>query len=195
MKPGIHMVIPAAGFSRRHRQNKLLLKVDGLTVIERTVSTFLTLPLDIVVVVGHRKERVRAVIEERFGSDVEIVENPDFKTGMASSLKAGIRASGADCPCFGFCNGDKPFISRDTVSSLLQLLEQRAPAILVPTFHGTIGHPTFFSASLKHELLALTGETGGREIIKRHPEQTLFFAVEDEGVVLDMDRYLAKNNV
>ena len=191
----ITMIIPAAGLSRRHPPNKLLIEMKGGTVIENTVSSFVDFPLDIIVVTGYQKDRISSVLSDKFGERIRIVENPKYNTGMASSLKMGINRIGIDYDYYGFCNGDKPFIAKDTVSNLLETLNLKKPAILAPSYRNQTGHPAFFAASLRSELLNLQGEIGGREVMKNYKQDTLIHPVDDEGVILDMDRYLELNNV
>ncbi|MEF9943630.1 MAG: nucleotidyltransferase family protein, partial [Burkholderiaceae bacterium] len=50
---------------------------------------------------------------------------------------------------------------------------------------GRRGHPVGFAAALGAELIALTGEAGAREVLARHPPQSI--EVKDAGVLLDVD--------
>ncbi len=190
MSKKISMIIQAAGISRRRPPNKLLLKLGTETVIEKTVAAFVNFPLEIIVVVGYESEKLKLILTRQFADKITIVENPHYHKGMASSIHTGIRAADRDCDYYGFCNGDKPFIQRKTVSYLLKELEEKTPLILVPVYQYRIGHPNFFSATLRDELLATTGETGGRQIFRDHKDNALSISVEDKGVILDMDQYL-----
>ena len=190
MRTEICMIIPAAGQSRRHPPNKLLVRLGKNTVIEKTVSTFIDFSMDVVIVVGYQMEKMKPILKKRFGNRIRIVENPRYKTGLASSIRAAILAAGHDYSYWGFCNGDKPFISRNTAGFLLNELREKHPLILAPSYENKIGHPIFFSTSLKKELLSITGDIGGREILQNHFEEVLRIPVDDEGVVTDMDRYL-----
>ncbi len=186
------MILPAAGSSRRHPPNKLLLDLDGRTVIERAVGVFLGRTLELILVLGHQQERVRRVIEREFGGAVRIVMNPEYASGMASSLRRGLLAAGEGFDYYAVSLGDKPFIRPGTVDQLLEILGRDRPLILAPEHGGRTGHPVFFRADLRGELLSLEGETGGREVIRRHRDAALLLPVEDEGVILDMDSYLER---
>ncbi|MBC8174492.1 MAG: nucleotidyltransferase family protein [Candidatus Marinimicrobia bacterium] len=190
MSKKISMIIQAAGLSRRQPPNKLLMKLGTETVIEKTVTAFVNFPLEIIVVLGYKMEKLKPILTMQFADKITIVENPYYHKGMASSIHTGIRAAGRDCDYYGFCNGDKPFIQRKTISNLLKELEEKTPTILIPVYQYRIGHPNFFSATLRDELLATTGEIGGRQIFRDHKDSALSISVEDKGVVLDMDQYL-----
>ena len=187
----LQLIITAAGLSRRRPPNKLLLPLGEKTVIETTVGNFIDTPLDITVVTGHQREKIEPLLTRRFGNRITIVYNPDYASGLASSVKVGLTITTENPDYWCFCNGDKPFIKSATIDYLLAELERLQPQILVPTVNDQSGHPTFFSADFTPELLALTGDTGGRDILQRHGHDVLFVPVDDEGISLDMDCYLA----
>jgi len=186
------MIITAAGTSSRQNQNKLLMRSCNETIIEKTIYAFTNINVDIFVVVGHQKEELIPVIEHRFGTDINIVVNEDYKTGIASSIVAGINAGQIDYDYYGFCNGDKPFIKKKTVRSLLDYLLQKRPDILVPVFQEKVGHPTFFSHNFMNDLVNLKGDIGGNQVIKKHQDEVTYIPVDDEGIILDMDKHLSK---
>ena len=44
---------------------------------------------------------------------------------------------------------------------------------------GEPGNPTLFHQKFRAELLGLTGDTGGRKIMKRCPEQVFWFEIPE----------------
>ena len=186
----ICIIITAAGMSTRQKRNKLLIRLCNETIIEKTINNFLNLDLDIFVVVGHQKELMGPILEHRFGNDIHIVKNKDYKNGIASSLKAGIAAAGKNYNYIGFCNGDKPFIKVKTIEILLKYLKDVQSKILVPIYKEQSGHPTFFSKEFIKDFTLISGDVGGQEVMKKYPNSVTFIPVNDEGVVLDMDKYL-----
>lgn len=188
MKVG--MVISAAGMSTRHPPNKLLIMLNNKPVIIKTVSIYVDLPVDLYVVVGHQNTAIKAALSTNFDDGIGIIDNPDYRSGMSTSLRAAIRRMDADYDYFGFSNGDMPFISSDTVSYLLEELFKKKPLILAPSYKNRVGHPVFFRSDLKNELSAITGDQGGREIINRHRSEMVVIPVKDEGTITDMDYYL-----
>jgi len=186
----IQLIITAAGLSRRQPPNKLLMPFGDKTVIETTVGNFINTNMDIAVVTGHQRERIESLLIQRFSDRITIVHNPDYASGLASSIKTGIAHQASEPDYWCFCNGDKPFIKPVTIELLITELEHRKPQILIPTFQDQPGHPTFFSFKLTSEILALTGDTGARVILQLHGREVLFVPVADEGVSLDMDLYI-----
>lgn len=186
------MIITAAGTSSRQKQNKLLMRSCNETNIEKTIYTFTNIDIDVFVVAGHQKEELIPVIEHRFGTDINIVYNENYQTGIASSIVAGVNAGQKKYDYYGFCNGDKPFIKTKTVSSLLDYISQNKPQILVPIFQEKVGHPTFFSRVFLDDLANLKGDIGGSQIIKKYQDKVTYIPVDDEGIILDMDKQLSK---
>ena len=186
----IGMIITAAGMSKRQGKNKLLIRSCNETIIEKTINNLLNNNLDIFVIVGYQKELIVPIIVDRFRNDIQIIENMDYKSGIASSLKAGIRAAGKNYDYFGFCNGDKPFIKVKTVEIILKYLVENKPLILVPIYQEQSGHPTFLSKEYIKDFSLISGDTGGREVIKKYPNAVTYLPINDEGIILDMDRYL-----
>jgi molybdenum cofactor cytidylyltransferase len=184
------MIITAAGMSTRQKQNKLLIRSCNETIIEKTINNFLNFDLDIFVVVGHQKELLIPILEHRFRKDIQIIENKDYKNGISSSLNAGIKATGKNYDYIGFCNGDKPFIKEKTIEILLKYIKDIQPNILVPRYIEQNGHPTYFSKDYIKDFILISGDIGGQVVIKKYPKAVTYLPVNDEGVVLDMDKYL-----
>src|SRR5258706_776152 len=93
-------IVLAAGMSTRMGQNKLLLDFKGKALIAHAGDTLLASKMDeVVVVLGHEPEKVR---EELGGKQVKLVENPGYREGLRTSVRAGAeagvrQADGARC--------------------------------------------------------------------------------------------------
>ena len=81
-------VILAGGLSSRMKQFKPLLPLGGATITDQVIATFLICGIDVILVVGNRQEELRKVIKKW---DITIIENPDYRRGMFSSIQTGIR--------------------------------------------------------------------------------------------------------
>jgi molybdenum cofactor cytidylyltransferase len=191
LNSAVLMIVPAAGKSTRHPPNKLLHQLSGMTAIESTLTVLRSYFDHVVTVVGYDKARVTECITKRFDRNITLIENPDYASGMASSIHSALKSRSLQLYKYiGFCNGDYPFIKPGTIKLLLNKLWKHEPLILAPTFKGIVGHPNFFSIDLKNEFLENSGDVGGRDIIKNHIEESMLIPVEDRGVNFDMDQYL-----
>jgi molybdenum cofactor cytidylyltransferase len=82
---------------------------------------------------------------------------------------------------------DMPCISKTTYAPVVRALTQPGSAITIaaPCFSEQRGHPVGFAASLRDELIALTGDTGARSVLAGHAVARI--AVDDPGILLDID--------
>lgn len=184
----VHLIITAAGLSRRH-PDKLIYKIDGQPAIAKTVAAFIDTAVNITVVVGHHSAIITKVLHQ-FADRISIVDNRHYAQGLSTSLLAGIKSAGEIPDYWAFHNGDKPFIAKTTIESLLKELERCHPKILVPMMSDKNGHPCFLSGSLTADLLQLNGDQGARQLLRRFQQQVLTVPINDHGVILDMDEYL-----
>ena len=191
LNSSILMIVPAAGKSTRHQPNKLLHQLTGMTAIESTLTVLRRHFGHVVTVVGYDKVRITECITKRFDQQITLIENPDYASGMASSIHSALKSRPLQpYKYIGFCNGDYSFIKSDTIKLLLHDLWKYEPVILAPTYEGIIGHPNFFSIDLINEFFEIKGDVGGRDIIRDHLKESMLIPVEDRGVNYDMDQYL-----
>lgn len=179
-------VIQAAGKGSRFLsdQYKLLAPVAGVPMILRTADAVLQAGFDeIVIVLGHRAEEMRAVLA---GLPVKIVENKDWEKGQSTSLSAGVRAVRDTSDRVCLLLGDQPFLRPETLRGLIAESESHPGEIIVPFYQGKRGNPIVVPSVYYEQLLALTGgDEGGRKLLKEAGYRVL--AVEDPGVLRDID--------
>ncbi|MBR3006995.1 MAG: NTP transferase domain-containing protein, partial [Stomatobaculum sp.] len=75
-----------------------------------------------------------------------------------------------------FCPADQPLVTEESLHRIIKAFQEAPDRIIRLSYHGTEGSPVLFPASLFPELITLPAGTGGREVIRRHPE--LVTAVE-----------------
>ena len=106
--PGkVAALVLAAGQSRRMGQaNKLLAPVDGRPMVAHAVDAMLASRADpVIVVTGHQADAVRAALA---GRPVIWAHNPDYASGLSSSLAAGLAALPEDAEGVVIGLGDMP---------------------------------------------------------------------------------------
>jgi molybdenum cofactor cytidylyltransferase len=181
-------IVPAAGMSRRLGCNKLLLPFKGQPLIAHAMDTLMASKVDeIIVVLGHEAEQVRAAIGDK---GVRLVENPDYRLGLSTSVRAGFAAMSVQATGIMIYLADQPLLESGEVDFLIQALAEAGKAnksIVVPLFRGQRGNPVIVKATYKASLLAITGETGCRRLIKQNPDQVLTVEMETDHVVRDID--------
>ena len=167
---GVAALILAAGQARRMRgPNKLLARFEGAPLVRRVAESALASKANsVIVVTGHRAGDISKALA---GLDVQIVHNPDFADGLATSLKTGLSAVPESASGALVLLADMPGISTAIVNGLIAAFERKpAPAIVLPTVDGKRGNPVLWARAFFPELMAVTGDTGARHILARHEE-------------------------
>ncbi len=188
--PGI--IILAAGASTRMGGNpKQLIVYQGQTLLKRTLLAAMALsespenPLPIVVVMGGNQEKIRP---ELTGLPVTTVHNPDWQTGMASSVRVGLSTLLNDAPeteAVLLLLTDQPHVSPDLLRQILALFNESGKGIVGCEYAGQVGVPALFSPRYFNELLNLTGDRGAKPVMMKHAYDcaTILFA----GGAVDLD--------
>jgi molybdenum cofactor cytidylyltransferase len=166
--------------------NKLLAELDGKPLIAHAVDAALAAGLHAVwVATGHEAEQVRAALG---GRRLAFAHNPKFASGLASTLRAGLLAIGREYDAVAVLLGDMPHVRADDVRRLVAAFEHSGRrAICVPECEGRRGNPVLWPASEHAALLALTGDVGGRELLRARQAQLVHVPIEHTGVLLDID--------
>jgi len=181
----VSAVILAAGESKRMGRPKQLIALGEATILERTIANFLNSRVgEVVVVLGHRAGEIARRIA---GSPVTIAINADYRQGMSTSIIAGLRRVSDKAQGVMLALADQPFIDSQTIDQLLAAFTGHNKGIVVPVYKGRRGHPVIFATGYKEALQRLKGDIGGREIIRRNPDDVLEVAVSCEGVIVDID--------
>jgi molybdenum cofactor cytidylyltransferase len=181
----ISAILLAAGESNRMGQPKQLMPFGQSTILEGTIDNLLNSAVsETVVVLGYREEEVQKTIA---GKPVKIAINPDYQQGMSASIIAGLKQIDKRARAILIALGDQPFVNSQTINSLIEAFIANKRGIIIPVYQGRRGTPVIFAIRYKGELFNLKGDVGGREIIKRHPNDVLEVMVNCEGVLLDID--------
>jgi len=178
-------VIPAAGFSSRMKAFKPLLPLGEKTIIEGVIDLFKAHQIsDIVVVTGHHREVLEPVIKR---AGARPVFNPDFQSGMLSSIQKGVGATRPENAGFFLLPVDIPALRPATIGTLIQHFDSAPDLILIPWFNGVAGHPPLIPARLKLEILSLSGDSTLRDLLLSQGDRTRPVRVYDRGALMDAD--------
>ncbi|WP_300162404.1 DVU_1551 family NTP transferase [Solidesulfovibrio sp.] len=179
-------VVLAGGLSSRMgaRFKPLLPLTDGRSALACLAGAFRRAGVgDILVVTGHRAPEVT---DEARRLSLRTVHNPDYETGMFSTVKAGLAALPGDCRALCITPVDVPLFRPATAARLLSRLEEEdAPDVVYPVFSGERGHPPCLRAAIVPRLLAHVGNGGLRQALAPFPFEEV--AVPDANILADMD--------
>jgi molybdenum cofactor cytidylyltransferase len=141
---------------------------------------------EVILVLGHEAERIRAVLGDRLGA-VSIVVNPDHAAGQSTSLRAGLTAVSSESAAVLVLLGDQPRVGRDVIESLVAAFRETRAPIVMPTYGGVPANPVLFTRSLFPEILAVAGDQGARELVRAHRAETHLVPFPDRDPPLDVD--------
>ena len=180
----ISAVILAAGRSQRMGSPKLLLDLSGRTLLHRVVeNTRASRCEEIVIVLGAEAERVQA---EAQGPGVRFVTNERYGEGMGGSLAVGIGALAPSCEAAVVLLGDQPFVGPAAIDALIAAYRHSGKPIVASRYGGVAGAPTLIGRVLFAEARGLTGDIGGRALMRQHPDLVLEVPLPDAAAV-DVD--------
>ena len=178
-------IVLAAGESRRMGSQKLLLPFGATTVIGRVVDQLLQSVIDkIFVVTGHNAGKIAEQLSARA---VTIVDNPDYPSGMLSSVRCGLRALPRECQAVMVVLGDQPSITTNLIDDLVQAFNMNHKGIVVPVFQNRRGHPILLSTRYRDEILSQYDGAGLRGLLHAHPDDVLELAAPAPSILSDMD--------
>jgi molybdenum cofactor cytidylyltransferase len=179
-------VVLAAGESRRMGRPKQLLPFGERTILERVVDTLLTVGVgEVVVVLGHLVDPVRAVLGER---PVRVVINASYRQGMLSSVKCGVRAIGAGYDAVLFALGDQPHIECTVVSEVIQAYRTGHAGIVIPRYGAKKGHPIIINLQKYREAIVnLPEDVGLNTLMQEHADDVRLIDVATDDIIRDID--------
>ncbi len=206
--PSVHAVyepvagiLLAGGESARFGQPKQLLEWQGTPFVRVVAETALKAGLSpVVVVTGAHAIRVENALH---GLDVNIANNPDWQTGQSSSIQAGLRSlahtpsqrlfrknrgsvdSWEGVGAAIFLLADQPQVTPPILHSLVEQHSRTLAPIVAPLVEGKRANPVLFDRTTFPELMALSGDVGGRAIFSKVPVEYLPW--HDPGLLADVD--------
>jgi len=177
-------VVLAAGRSTRMGCNKLMLELDGETLVRRAARIAEAGGLaPVVVVVGFEEGRVRDELRELRPT---IVTNPAFAGPSSLSFHVGLRALPSDVDAAVVVLPDMVHVSRSMIRGLVSTAQggpgiaERSPdaasppPLVVSRYGGVTAPPILFRRKLFDELLAWTGEGCGRPVVRAHAAEAAY---------------------
>jgi molybdenum cofactor cytidylyltransferase len=185
-------IVLAAGASTRLGQPKQLLQLDGESLLHRTVRIAGEAGCDpIFVVLGYEAERMRQEITDL--QPMPVI-NPDWESGMASSLRCGVEGLMKKTPLprrvlVLLC--DQAKLSAEILSRLIQTSARTNSVITASNYAGRLGVPAIFHESLYPDLLEVKGDQGARAVIMQHVNQTSAVEFSEGAVDIDTPQDLA----
>ncbi|HTV05141.1 MAG TPA: molybdenum cofactor cytidylyltransferase [Acidobacteriaceae bacterium] len=184
----VDAIVLAAGRSSRMGEAKQLLRVNGNTLLARTLMNVRNSAVnETVLVLGYAAEQIRREIQQELPDHLAVVVNERHAEGMSGSLRVGLAALPSKVDAALIVLADQPFVRPETIDRIISAYKQGNAKIVVPHFEGRRGNPVLLDRTVFPEAIGLEGDTGFRTIFSSHAAELLAVDVDDEGVLLDID--------
>ena len=177
-------IILSAGESKRMGTPKQLLPWGKTIILQQVIDNVLASRLGMtLLILGYRADDIASKI--RISSKISILVNHDFRVGMSSSVKCGIKNAPADAEAFMLLLGDQPFIGTNIIDKLIDSYGDKH-GIVIPVYNGRRGHPVIFNSRYRKELLSISDQ-GAKGVIKKYAHDIFEVHVDSPNVLIDID--------
>ncbi len=179
------IIILAAGNSSRMQQTKQLLPFKGESLLVHTIEEAQKSLMPVIVVLGANSKEIMAGINYM---EVDVVDNKNWDSGMASSIKAGIDKARAiynkmeNC-ILAVC--DQPYISSFLFQKLVDQKKVSGKKIVASSYADTLGTPALFDKKYFDDLLNLPGDHGAKNLLQKYAEDVASVSFEKGDIDVD----------
>ncbi len=178
-------VLLAAGAGTRFGRPKALVSFAGEPLAQRGAAALAEAGCDpVVVVIGAAAERVREALAH---APARVVENPDWATGLASSLRAGLAALPVDAEAAVITLVDQPLVGPAVIRRMVQACAEGAQ-LAMAVYHGRRAHPVLLGRTHWAGVAeSAHGDAGARAYLRRHADDVVEIDCTGLGDPADVD--------
>ena len=185
-----YMIYLAAGLSSRYGSNKLLEMVDGKPMFSHLLDILTIMKeeephrYELVVVTAY--DEIEDYVKEL---PVKVVRNQHQELGASYSIKRGLDACGeiGRHDHVMFAVADQPYVQEDELFGFIHMFKRSYKGIGVLCWQGEMGNPVIFQGQFVPELMALTGDVGGKAVVKAHLSEVFQYEADSEMSLRDID--------
>ncbi len=182
----ISLIVLAAGKSTRMKENKLILKLNGDTLIEHVVKVVKESNADeVVVVLGYEAMKIKEHLA-KIGCKLAINEN--YMKGQSESVKVGLSAISSNTEAVMILPADVALIEPESINRVVEEYTRSKSRIVIASHQQQSGHPILLDRALFPEVSKIDEDTQGlKAVINRHRAEINYVEVDTENVLTDID--------
>jgi CTP:molybdopterin cytidylyltransferase MocA len=178
-------IILAAGESKRMNEPKLLLPVNGRSMIEEVTGNVISSDVfHTLVVLGAYRNEIAGIIRHL---PVKFCYNDNYKNGMLTSVKCGFDNLPEGYDAVLVFQGDQPFIRPEVTSGIIRAYMETGKGLVVPVFRNKRGHPLLIDQKYRELIHTIPENEGLRWILTNYPEDIFEVEVRSEDILRDID--------
>ena len=182
-KQRIAAIVLAAGGSTRFGSTKQLHQHAGEPLVRRAALAALQAGADpVIVVLGSEATTIAAALDDQ--GQIRVLINPDWTTGLASSLRVGLNAEAELSDGILVTLSDQPLVDALALQKLMKQFDD-THRIVASSYADTVGVPAVFGHEHFPELRALTGDHGAGKWIRARIAEVTIVPLEEAAMDID----------
>ena len=184
----IKAILLAAGQSKRLKsENKLIKLYKKKPLINHSLNALHKSKVNkIIVVLGHQKKELQKIIK-RNNKNI-FTYNKEYKKGMASSIKAGLKKLNKKDKGFIIVQSDMPFIKSSDINKIYNSIKSKKYLVHVLKYRNRVGNPIGFDISIMKKFKKINGDVGAKFMVKRLKKETRFIKINNLKSFKDFDK-------
>ena len=184
----IKAILLAAGQSKRLKsENKLIKLYKKKPLINHSLNALHKSKVNkIIVVLGHQKKELQKIIK-RNNKNI-FTYNKEYKKGMASSIKAGLKKLNKKDKGFIIVQSDMPFIKSSDINKIYNSIKSKKYLVHVLKYRNRVGNPIGFDISIMKKFKKIKGDVGAKFMVKRLKRETRFIKINNLKSFKDFDK-------
>ena len=184
----IKAILLAAGQSKRMKSENKLIKLYkkkplinySLNVLKKSKAN------KIIIVLGHQYKEVRKIIKKN--KKIIFTYNKNYKKGMASSIKMGLKKVSKNDKGFIVAQSDMPFVKQSDINKICRSIKTKKFLVHALKYKNRLGNPIGFDISLIKKFKNIKGQFGAKFMVKRLKNRTNFINISSLKSFKDFDK-------
>ena len=184
----IKAILLAAGRSKRLKsENKLIKLYKKKPLINYSLKTLHKSKVNkVIVVLGYQKNEIKKIIKKNKKNI--FVFNKEYKKGMASSIKVGLKKVTKKDKGFIIVQSDMPFIKSSDVNKIYNSIKSEKYLVHALRYKNRVGNPIGFDVSIMKKFKRIKGDIGAKFMVKRLKNETKFIKINSLKSLKDLDK-------
>ena len=184
----IKAILLAAGQSKRMKsENKLIKLYKNKPLINYSLNVLKKSKVNkIIIVLGHQHKEVKKIIKKN--KKIIFTYNKNYKQGMASSIKTGLKKISKNDKGFIIAQSDMPFVKQSDINKICRSINSKKFLIHALKYKNRVGNPIGFDSSLLKKFKNIKGQFGAKFMVKRLKNRTNFIKTKSIKSFKDFDK-------